>query len=302
MAKEIYPFAYIVQGDFVGQYVYYQDYDDKYFVRSESVYNNGFFSSGLWYHANYEYIFRDIIGYEEIGSATHSADAASVLKAGFWLGTVGAMAASAAGAGTTYDTAIYFKDGKQCVFRFLSSQVHQNHITSFHQLNIKPGDPAISGNNMTKIESAKPVPFENPTNPLDELETLHWDILEDARYDLYALPADWDDPRLVNYLRKYTNDIERVKQQLENWDVTVLLRADIPGTEVIRIMEEDINNTNISAMLGAKIRPQETKLSNTQNSTPTLNYEELKQLKELLDLGIITNEEFDTKKRQILGL
>ena len=31
-------------------------------------------------------------------------------------------------------------------------------------------------------------------------------------------------------------------------------------------------------------------------------YEELKKLKELLDLGIITQEEFDTKKKQLLDL
>lgn len=31
-------------------------------------------------------------------------------------------------------------------------------------------------------------------------------------------------------------------------------------------------------------------------------YEELKKLKELLDLGIITEEEFDTKKKQLLDL
>ena len=30
--------------------------------------------------------------------------------------------------------------------------------------------------------------------------------------------------------------------------------------------------------------------------------EELKKMKELLDLGIITQEEFDAKKKQLLGL
>ena len=31
-------------------------------------------------------------------------------------------------------------------------------------------------------------------------------------------------------------------------------------------------------------------------------YEELKKLKELLDLGIVTEEEFETKKKQLLDL
>jgi predicted Zn-dependent peptidase len=40
-----------------------------------------------------------------------------------------------------------------------------------------------------------------------------------------------------------------------------------------------------------------------QNSTNALSSaEELKKFKELLDLGIITQEEFDAKKKQLLGI
>ena len=35
---------------------------------------------------------------------------------------------------------------------------------------------------------------------------------------------------------------------------------------------------------------------------PTSNLDELKKLKELLDMGIISQEEFDVKKKQLLGL
>lgn len=41
--------------------------------------------------------------------------------------------------------------------------------------------------------------------------------------------------------------------------------------------------------------------SNQQNASND-PYEELKKLKELLDLGIVTQEEFDTKKKELLGL
>lgn len=34
----------------------------------------------------------------------------------------------------------------------------------------------------------------------------------------------------------------------------------------------------------------------------TSKYDELKELKELLDIGIITNEEFTAKKKQLLGI
>ena len=33
-----------------------------------------------------------------------------------------------------------------------------------------------------------------------------------------------------------------------------------------------------------------------------VNYDEISKLKQLLDNGIITQEEFDTKKKQLLGL
>ena len=36
--------------------------------------------------------------------------------------------------------------------------------------------------------------------------------------------------------------------------------------------------------------------------TPTINTDELKKYKELLDMGVITQEEFDAKKKQLLGL
>lgn len=38
------------------------------------------------------------------------------------------------------------------------------------------------------------------------------------------------------------------------------------------------------------------------NQPATDPYEDLKKLKELLDMGIVTQEEFDKKKKEILGL
>jgi len=42
--------------------------------------------------------------------------------------------------------------------------------------------------------------------------------------------------------------------------------------------------------------------SNTQEIQKNDSFEKLKKYKELLDSGIITQEEFDTKKKEILGL
>ena len=61
------------------------------------------------------------------------------------------------------------------------------------------------------------------------------------------------------------------------------------------------NSTNITELTDEEFK----KLSaeNTQASAPTIsNADELKKYKELLDMGIITQEEFDAKKKQLLGL
>lgn len=62
----------------------------------------------------------------------------------------------------------------------------------------------------------------------------------------------------------------------------------------------------INPMTGAMATPQpaEPAVSAAATSTPSVTeqVEMLKQLKELVDVGILTQEEFDTKKKQILGL
>ena len=45
------------------------------------------------------------------------------------------------------------------------------------------------------------------------------------------------------------------------------------------------------------MQPPEVKIE-----TPTIADKELKEFKELLDSGVITKEDFDAKKKQILGL
>ena len=45
-----------------------------------------------------------------------------------------------------------------------------------------------------------------------------------------------------------------------------------------------------------------TEIKESVNQNADDPYEELKKTKELLDMGIITQEEFDAKKKQLLGL
>lgn len=57
-----------------------------------------------------------------------------------------------------------------------------------------------------------------------------------------------------------------------------------------------------AAMDEFKEHESETATNNTVVQAALSPAEELKKFKELLDLGIITQEEFDTKKKQLLGL
>ena len=56
--------------------------------------------------------------------------------------------------------------------------------------------------------------------------------------------------------------------------------------------------------LFVKIWQEDSKLNESviKQEIPQSNADELKKYKELLDSGVITQEEFDAKKKQLLGL
>ncbi len=99
------------------------------------------------------------------------------------------------------------------------------------------------------------------------------------------------------------NTVSTVKNVLENGLAGSLLggfgkkssstsKAASTTREVVGIAKELLGN-----------RTPEAIPANTTPAAPTdEQLETIKKLKELLDMGVITQEEFDTKKRQILGL
>ena len=320
MAKVIYPFAQIVQGDFAGMYVFYQANDGKYFIRTDSVYKDGFFSSGLGHHARYEYQLNDIIGYEELGSATHTADAASVLLGGIAFGVVGAMTASAAGTGTTYDTQIYFKDRTKCVFRFFDSQVHQNYITSFHQLNIKPGDPFVALQSEQEKKAAKKLlQIKQAGFIVDAL-----DVDTDAFYDIYcaSLKEEFCDRQSWLLQNILTEDARHLNlsseadniQNIEDLKARgyMLFARNIFGSLAKEALIYKSKAADFALVKAGTPNPFENpvvteskpkEISQPEKTSKPASYiEELKELKSLVDIGVISQEEFETKKRQLLGL
>ena len=55
-------------------------------------------------------------------------------------------------------------------------------------------------------------------------------------------------------------------------------------------------------VLGRLIVERQNKSRNNDDNNATSNADELKKFKDLLDSGVITQEEFDAKKKQLLGL
>ena len=64
--------------------------------------------------------------------------------------------------------------------------------------------------------------------------------------------------------------------------------------------QEDIHS--VMSKLLMERQQKESKNTVIENTISTSNADELKKFKELLDSGIITQEEFDEKKKQLLGL
>ena len=67
------------------------------------------------------------------------------------------------------------------------------------------------------------------------------------------------------------------------------------------IPNRDEIHSELSKLLMER-QQKETKNTVVENHIPQSSADELKKYKELLDSGIITQEEFDTKKKQLLGL
>ena len=77
------------------------------------------------------------------------------------------------------------------------------------------------------------------------------------------------------------------------------------GTSSGRIVFKGIGNRDeIYEAINKLIieRQEKAKAEPVKQEAPASNLDEIKKVKELPDAGIITQEEFDTKKKQLLGL
>lgn len=150
-------------------------------------------------------------------------------------------------------------------------------IVSGHDITIKCG-----------ILSSAAIPFSNITG-------LHLETIDETERRITATRLVTMGVFALAFKKKKTNTeknliIDFVDNNIQN--CVLITGKNVP------LAHSKIYNQYSAYTKAQNIAPRET-----IEEVPALDpYEELKKLKELLDLGIVTEEEFITKKKQLLGL
>lgn len=108
--------------------------------------------------------------------------------------------------------------------------------------------------------------------------------------------------------KKDINSHSKTYQDVEEIKVSASIKVKNIQTNEYTVLTFDCDS-KLNSILSQFIRTEPTLVENTYidnvEETDTKNidpYDELKKVKELLDMGIITQEEFDLKKKELLGL
>lgn len=120
-----------------------------------------------------------------------------------------------------------------------------------------------------------PVPFRHFRVEL-KLEHPYW---EELTMQQNAPSINQDNPQISDYLREYEEMVDKLH---------------VLASKLIRLMYPGATEAYQNKMVGA--------LPPVQSEMQTDAVEEIKKYKDLLDAGIITEEEFAVKKRQLLGI
>ena len=127
-----------------------------------------------------------------------------------------------------------------------------------------------------------PAPFAHFRIEL-QLEHPYW---SDYRWEVKGPDFDRDNPNADTYLNEYEEQVEKLHVLASN-----LMQMMCPGAG-----EVDVDNSTDAVRVA-------TNPTATAQVTPAVDaVTEIKKYKELLDAGIITDEEFAAKKRQLMGI
>lgn len=123
-------------------------------------------------------------------------------------------------------------------------------------------------------------PFHNFNIEL-EIEHPYWGQVNEV---VYGPKFSSTHPSIDNYISDYQNAVERMHELAMN-----LMQFISPGAKEVRAADVTADSVTRQTPGAGK-------------ATGNNAFEEIKQYKELLDAGIITEEEFAIKKKQLLGL
>ena len=112
------------------------------------------------------------------------------------------------------------------------------------------------------------------------LDHPYWQKIDD---EFSGPEFDRDYPRAEDYLKSYREQTEKLH---------------LLASKLMRIMDPNAGETHI----GSANSPQSAAQSATQSAAPTDAVNEIQKYKALLDAGVLTEEEFTAKKRQLLGI
>lgn len=93
---------------------------------------------------------------------------------------------------------------------------------------------------------------------------------------------------------------DSISIQNDNFKTMVLITSILVPFIASIIIQDEINKSNITEMHNPIDTKQSAKSFNAVQSNESSTIELIKKLKELLDMGAITQEEFDIKKRELL--
>lgn len=126
MRRTIYRIGSVINGSFNGLNVYVRDANAFVIIKNDL---KGKISPGNMIYTEEQILSKSTVDrYENVSAIQKGPDPASMATGLIMFGAIGALAGAAASQSSTYDVAVYFKDGKKSLIRFYSADIYQEFL------------------------------------------------------------------------------------------------------------------------------------------------------------------------------
>jgi len=319
LLDKFYPCGKVLQGDYDGNYVYCWN-KDTFKIYSENVIE---FSKIMGLEKRMESLYCSAIitcdtveNYEIISENQTNADAGTVARATLLFGVGAGLLASQMGKDSHHMIGIEFIDGRKSLIRFNSSGYDLFVSAIAYNLKYKQEERR----KIKEKEEAFLKECERQQVAQKELEQQNEQWLQEFQHRqqekneesnkmitmrIKNISADNHSAfSAVKIIRFELNcSLKEAREFLENsspiecrQDTALRLMEQLDGTGYEIFFDELAQSENVV----------ETPVTQQEVATPRNEFADnlglIKQLKELFDIGAITQEEFDAKKKQLLGL